>query len=74
MGGDPFFLPERDTVTDEETSAYSNLKESDDLAWQDSRQYGANGLGPSPKSKMDFLDQDGEWDGTVDEEAHFDLL
>jgi hypothetical protein len=75
MGGDPFFLdvPENEEIAKETTESNKRLL-VDCMSSLDSRRV-TDGQGPTPQIRNEKVSEDDnwEWDGTVDEDAHLDL-
>jgi hypothetical protein len=75
MGGDPFFLdlPEEEDIS-KETAKSKESMPVDSISLLSGR-YVTDGQGPTPQIEDEKVSRDDnlEWDGTVDENAHFDL-
>lgn len=67
MGGDPFFLDDSDVGSASIQPEFRKRKDS-------TQRYAADGQGPTPRTADEAIeDERWEWDGTVDEDAHFGL-
>lgn len=77
MGGDPFFLSDDDDLEEKEeanepfmTNRETPMGGPDPTAEEE--RYATDGKGPTPRDppKKEAVDEDWEWDGIVDEDAH----
>lgn len=79
MGGDPFFLSDDDedvVIKDEKDEPFSSNMETPmsgpDPTMEEDR-FATDGKGPTPRDpppKTEVVNEDWEWDGAIDEDAH----
>ena len=76
MGGDPFFLSDGEDAGAQDETFMTNLETpmgaGNPVAAGQEERYATDGKGPTPRDprKVEAVDEEWEWDGIVDEDAH----
>ena len=75
IGGDPFFLDDAEGTKSPDTPVLSKAHSEFQNHAASGQRFGTDGQGPTPRVASEPVseDEEWEWDGIVDEDAHFDL-